>query len=68
LAELMRRLLTGYAVNFNLRNRRIGHLFQNRYKAILCDSDAYVLEWVAYIHLNPLWAGFGEKGSYLIPE
>lgn len=61
LAELMRRLLTGYAVNFNLRNRRVGHLFQNRYKAILCDYDAYVLELVAYIHLNPLRAGLVES-------
>jgi putative transposase len=53
----MRRLMTGYAVNFNLRHRRVGHLFQNRYKAILCDLDSYLLELVAYIHLNPLRAG-----------
>ncbi len=57
LAELMRRLMTGYAVYFNLRHRRAGHLFQNRYKAILCEVDAYLLELVAYIHLNPLRAG-----------
>ena len=56
LAEFMRRLMTGYAVNFNLRHRRAGHLFQNRYKAILCDFDPYFLELVAYIHLNPLRA------------
>ena len=57
LAELMRRLMTGYAVYFNLRHRRAGHLFQNRYKAILCEFDDYLLELVAYIHLNPLRAG-----------
>ena len=57
LAELMRRLMTGYAVKFNRRHKRIGHLFQNRYKAILCDVDSYLLELVAYIHLNPLRAG-----------
>jgi REP element-mobilizing transposase RayT len=57
LAELMRRLMTGYAVYFNLRRKRAGHLFQNRYKAILCDRDSYFLELVAYIHLNPLRAG-----------
>ena len=53
----MRRLLTGYAVNFNKRHRRHGHLFQNRYKSIVCQEDRYLLELVRYIHLNPLRAG-----------
>ncbi len=57
LAEFMRRLMTGYAVRFNRRYQRTGHLFQNRYKAILCERDRYFLEVVAYIHLNPLRAG-----------
>ena len=55
-ATVMRRLLTGYAVSFNLRHKRAGHLFQNRYKSILCQEDAYLLELVRYIHLNPLRA------------
>jgi REP element-mobilizing transposase RayT len=53
---LMKRLLTGYAVNFNRRHNRHGHLFQNRYKSILCQEDNYLLELVRYIHLNPLRA------------
>ncbi|EAT16035.1 protein of unknown function DUF1568 [Desulfuromonas acetoxidans DSM 684] len=57
LSILMRRLLTGYAVSFNLRHKRAGHLFQNRYKSIVCDSDVYLLELVRYIHLNPVRAG-----------
>ena len=57
LAEIMRRLLTGYAVVFNLRHHRAGHLFQNRYKSIVCDKDPYFLELVRYIHLNPVRAG-----------
>ncbi len=57
LAEIMRRLLTGYAVVFNLRHQRAGHLFQNRYKSIVCDKDPYFLELVRYIHLNPARAG-----------
>lgn len=57
LAVFMRRLLTGYAVSFNLRHRRSGHLFQNRYKSIACEEDPYLLELVRYIHLNPLRAG-----------
>lgn len=53
----MRKLLTGYVVNFNLRHRRYGHLFQNRYKSIVCEEDPYLLELTRYIHLNPLRAG-----------
>ena len=57
LGQFMRRLLTGHAVTFNLRHHRSGHLFQNRYKSILCEEDPYLLELVRYIHLNPLRAG-----------
>jgi len=57
LSYFMRRLLTGYAVVFNLRHKRAGHLFQNRYKSIVCDGDSYLLELLRYIHLNPLRAG-----------
>jgi putative transposase len=46
--------LTRYAVSYNRRHRRHGHLFQNRYKSILCQEDTYLLELVRYIHLNPL--------------
>ena len=56
LSTLMRRLLTGYAVNFNRRYRRHGQLFQNRYKSIICQEDIYLRELVRYIHLNPLRA------------
>lgn len=56
IATVMRRLLTGYAVFYNRRHDRHGHLFQNRYKSILCQEDAYLLELVRYIHLNPLRA------------
>ncbi len=57
IATIMRRLLTGYAAGYNRRHRRSGHLFQNRYKSILCQEDAYLTELVRYIHLNPLRAG-----------
>jgi len=69
IATLMRRLLTGYAVRFNHRHRRHGHLFQNRYKSILCQEDLYLKELVRYIHLNPLRAGIvGElKGLATYP-
>jgi len=68
LAELMRRLLTGYAVSFNHRHKRHGQLFQNRYKSIICQEDAYLKELVRYIHLNPLRANmvkeFGALNRY----
>jgi len=57
LSTVMRRLLTGYAIWFNRSRRRHGHLFQNRFKSILCQEDSYLLELVRYIHLNPLRAG-----------
>jgi REP element-mobilizing transposase RayT len=57
LAKFMRRFLTGYAVNYNLRHHRHGHLFQNRYKSIVCDGERYFTELVRYIHLNPLRVG-----------
>ncbi|MFH1629800.1 MAG: transposase [Pseudomonadota bacterium] len=57
LPKFMRRLLTGYAVVYNHRHSRHGHLFQNRYKSIVCEEDAYFKELIRYIHLNPLRAG-----------
>jgi len=51
---IMRRVLTGYAVVYNQRHGRQGHLFQNRFKSVLCQEEPYLLELVRYIHLNPL--------------
>ena len=52
----MRRVLTGYATSFNRRNKRDGHLFQNRFKSTVVDEERYFLGLVRYIHLNPLRA------------
>ena len=57
LPRSMRSLLTGYAGAFNRRHKRVGHLFQNRYKSIVVDEAVYLLELVRYLHLNPLRAG-----------
>ena len=56
ISTVMRRLLTGFAVSFNRRHRRHGHLFQNRFKSILCQENLYLKQLVGYIHLNPLRA------------
>ncbi len=55
--RVMQSVLTGYALAFNRRHKRTGHLFQNRFKSILCEREPYLLELVRYIHLNPLRAG-----------
>ena len=65
LSRFMRRLLTGYAVTYNIRHKRNGHVFQNRYKSIICDEDVYFQELVRYIHLNPLRAKMVENMSEL---
>ena len=56
LSGAMRKVMTGYAVSYNLRRNRHGHVFQNRYKSIVCEDELYLLELVRYIHLNPLRA------------
>jgi REP element-mobilizing transposase RayT len=57
LPHFMSKLLSGYASGYNRRHKRHGHLFQNRYKSIVCEEEPYFLKLVSYIHLNPLRAG-----------
>ena len=57
ISSVMRKVLTWYAQYYNHRHNRRGHLFENRYKSILCDEDRYLLALVRYIHLNPVRAG-----------
>jgi REP element-mobilizing transposase RayT len=56
LPTFMRRLMTGYVGGFNRRHGRHGHLFQNRYKSVVCEEEVYGQELTRYIHLNPLRA------------
>ncbi len=65
LSSSMKKLLTGYVVNFNRRHKRFGHLFQNRYKSIICEEDPYLMELTRYIHLNPLRAEIADGMSGL---
>ena len=53
LAEFMQRLATRYAKYFNWAHKKVGHVFQGRYGARLCDKEQYFLELVRYIELNP---------------
>jgi len=60
LSKIMQSLQFRYTRHYNLKYRTWGHLFQGRYKAILCEKDPYFLELSAYIHLNPVRGGLGE--------
>lgn len=52
----MRRLNGIYTQAFNRRHKRVGHVFQGRYKAILVDKESYLLELCRYVVLNPVRA------------
>ena len=54
LSEFMRHFNISYTGAFNRRHRRVGHLYQGRYKAILVDKDSYLAELSRYVHLNPV--------------
>ena len=58
ISKLMSKVCTGYSMYFNKKYERTGTLFQDQYKAVLVDSDAYLLWLSAYIHNNPHAAGF----------
>lgn len=74
LAKCMQVIQQRYAQYVNRRYRRVGHLYQARYRAILCERDRYLLALVRYLHLNPVRAGLADDpvaypwsshGSYL---
>lgn len=56
IAKVMSRLLTAHAIRYNTKYKRVGHLFQNRYKDIICQEEIYLLELIRYIHLNAIRA------------
>jgi putative transposase len=56
LSRGMRQLNGVYTQRFNRRHRKVGHLFQGRYKAIVVERDSYLLELTRYIVLNPVRA------------
>jgi REP-associated tyrosine transposase len=56
LAKFMQGLQQSYTQGFNRVHGNVGHLFQGRYKAIVCERDEYLVTLVRYIHLNPVRA------------
>ena len=56
LSKILQGINQRYTAYFNKKYNTSGHLFQGRYKAILCDRDKYLLSLVKYMHLNPVRA------------
>jgi len=65
LSRAIRYLNGVYTQYFNRRHRRVGHLYQGRYKAILIDKDSYLVELSRYIHLNPYRMRVGSKEPFV---
>ena len=61
LSRIMQNVSQNYTQWFNWRHTKCGHVFQGRYKAIMVDADSYLLELVAYIHLNPVRARVADQ-------
>jgi len=57
LSKILQGINQRFTMYFNWRHGTVGHLFQGRYKAILCDKDAYLLGLIKYLHCNPVRAG-----------
>lgn len=59
-SKVMQLIQQTYTSWYNRKTRQSGHVFEQRFKSILCDKDAYLLALVRYIHQNPVRAGIGE--------
>lgn len=64
LSTVMQRILTSYSLSFNQKHVRTGHLFQARYKAVLCTGTAQLIALIRYIHMNPVRAALATQPSF----
>lgn len=64
LSKIMQGIQQSFTQTYNRKYERTGHVFQQRYKALLCDRDSYLLQLVKYIHYNPVEACIHEGLSY----
>ncbi len=62
-ARVMKRITVSYVYYFNKKYKRVGHLFQDRFKSEVVEHDNYVLSLARYIHQNPVKAGLVEKAD-----
>ncbi|MCG8501685.1 MAG: transposase [Firmicutes bacterium] len=64
LSQIMQGIQQVFTMKYNKKHDRTGHVFEQRYKAILCNKDQYLLSLIRYIHQNPMEAGIVEKLDY----
>jgi len=57
IATAMKRITVSYVCYFNKKHKRVGHLFQDRFKSEVIEQDSYILSLARYIHQNPVKAG-----------
>ncbi len=63
LSRIMAGLHSSYTQRFNRRHRRVGHLFQGRYKSFLVQEDRYLIALIRYVHRNPVRAGIVRRAA-----
>lgn len=56
-SRIMHRILTRFAMRFNIQQEHVGHVFQSRFNSSLCLNDPYLMELLRYVHMNPVKAG-----------
>lgn len=61
ISKIVKSINISYAYYFNSKNKRVGHLFQDRFKSEIIDDDQYLLEVSKYIHNNPVKARLAKK-------
>lgn len=61
ISQLIKKVCTGYSKYFNKKHERVGHVFQDQFKAIGISNDSYLLWVSAYIHQNPKVGGLAES-------
>jgi len=64
LNKIMQGIQQVYTQRYNKNNMRTGHVFQQRYKAIVCNKESYLLQLIKYIHFNPIEAGITNTTNY----
>lgn len=63
IVKFMQKLGTGYTMYFNQKYKRVGGLFQGRFKAVLINEEAHFIHLPTYIHINPLSLNYGGSTS-----
>ena len=64
ISNSMKKITTSYAIYFNKKHNRVGHVFQDRFRSEVIKDDAYLLSAIRYVHNNPEKAGIANKEEY----